>query len=659
MNGGSESTGDSSPPNSASQLHQKSNLNSEGPLRTIAFEPPFKNSIRSSSNVFSAGEHTNPVGQLLPPNREMQVQLNTPLGPAPALRSDPLLSNSTPPLPPAPEEAPAALPTSSDPLSHLLSDPPASAPPQMVTPAENAEQNVENSIPTSHSYPSFGSPGDEHRTKSFSQTFILPASPLSSPRSIHKMVQSPRSVQSQQRILNDYVNEFMAGSSAILPSLEQISPSPKALRKLGRLRAWKKVTEVAAQLLGEHASCQQSLTPEEQMEVKLAHMWGLYRLKRMGELQAECQAMGLHPRTTGSAKKPIGPRAQFIAGMEDSEVLGAPGNTLEEPFIARPTPWVPMALRLIAAEAFPTSGRVNQRADALYCLLSDLESCRKTLESEPGVEIGSTSQVGGLWCISSAQEAQAWQRRVRLSLINLFLYQHSFRLALGQLEEILQELAPSLPGEPQDSPSTAIKDRAPPAELHRCRMEIYSRMGKIFLQMGNLQDAKLNFQKAEEEDIQRANIDSGHTTKSSQIHLNHGLIALAQNEFAAAMTEFDAVIKLERIRQSEQEFSFDAVQNILCLGLEPDERLLVAAVNNYAVCALYTCNLKGAIKYLEDIIREDPVRNMWDAIVFNLSTLYDLDSDNLVSQRKKHVLEQVALRFHLDDIDPQSFRINS
>ena len=50
-------------------------------------------------------------------------------------------------------------------------------------------------------------------------------------------------------------------------------------------------------------------------------------------------------------------------------------------------------------------------------------------------------------------------------------------------------------------------------------------------------------------------------------------------------------------------------------------------------------------------------RNRCDALVFNLCTLYDLSSDNRASARKKRVLQGVAERYMLDDIDPASFRI--
>ena len=42
--------------------------------------------------------------------------------------------------------------------------------------------------------------------------------------------------------------------------------------------------------------------------------------------------------------------------------------------------------------------------------------------------------------------------------------------------------------------------------------------------------------------------------------------------------------------------------------------------------ALYCGQLRRAIETLEDLINSDPQRNLNDTIVFNLSTLYELES---------------------------------
>ena len=80
-------------------------------------------------------------------------------------------------------------------------------------------------------------------------------------------------------------------------------------------------------------------------------------------------------------------------------------------------------------------------------------------------------------------------------------------------------------------------------------------------------------------------------------------------------------------------------------------------MNNYAICAVYICELEKAVTMLENLIREDPTAHMSDVIVFNLCTLYELSCDSKVQTRRKNVLKQVAMRFCLDDVDAHSFRL--
>lgn len=97
-------------------------------------------------------------------------------------------------------------------------------------------------------------------------------------------------------------------------------------------------------------------------------------------------------------------------------------------------------------------------------------------------------------------------------------------------------------------------------------------------------------------------------------------------------------------------------QDLLLLS---EDTLQPIAVNNYAICALYLKRLPDAISTLEQLVRENPPRNMVDAVVFNLCTMYDLSNEPQVALGKKRVLQQVASRYHLEDVLWQSFRLGS
>ena len=75
-------------------------------------------------------------------------------------------------------------------------------------------------------------------------------------------------------------------------------------------------------------------------------------------------------------------------------------------------------------------------------------------------------------------------------------------------------------------------------------------------------------------------------------------------------------------------------------------------MNNYAICAMYTCELALAVNTLESLIRENPAAHMCDVVVFNLSTLYELSCDNKLQVRKKRVLQQVVEELQLTGLIP-------
>lgn len=90
-----------------------------------------------------------------------------------------------------------------------------------------------------------------------------------------------------------------------------------------------------------------------------------------------------------------------------------------------------------------------------------------------------------------------------------------------------------------------------------------------------------------------------------------------------------------------------------------EETVTSAAVNNYAICALYLRRIKLAIDKLENLIKDDPLRHLTDPIVFNLCTLYDLSCSPDISTMKKVVLQKLSSRYHVDDpmLHWRSFRL--
>lgn len=91
-----------------------------------------------------------------------------------------------------------------------------------------------------------------------------------------------------------------------------------------------------------------------------------------------------------------------------------------------------------------------------------------------------------------------------------------------------------------------------------------------------------------------------------------------------------------------------------------EDSVLSAAVNNYAICALYLRRINEAIECLEELIKDDPLSHLIDPIVFNLCTLYDLSCAPDASVIKKMLLQKLSVKYHVDDpmLHWRSFRLN-
>ena len=91
-----------------------------------------------------------------------------------------------------------------------------------------------------------------------------------------------------------------------------------------------------------------------------------------------------------------------------------------------------------------------------------------------------------------------------------------------------------------------------------------------------------------------------------------------------------------------------------------EEVVITAAINNFAICALYRKSISEAIVRFESLIRENPMRYMTDPVIFNLCTLYDLSFAPDVSTNKKKMLQKVASKYHIEDpmVHWRSFRLN-
>lgn len=68
---------------------------------------------------------------------------------------------------------------------------------------------------------------------------------------------------------------------------------------------------------------------------------------------------------------------------------------------------------------------------------------------------------------------------------------------------------------------------------------------------------------------------------------------------------------------------------------------LLQANNNAAVCLLYLGKLKDSLRQLEAMVQQDPRHYLHESVLFNLTTMYELESSRSM-QKKQSLLEAVA-----------------
>jgi len=102
--------------------------------------------------------------------------------------------------------------------------------------------------------------------------------------------------------------------------------------------------------------------------------------------------------------------------------------------------------------------------------------------------------------------------------------------------------------------------------------------------------------------------------------VDKGLIAVAKNDFPEAYVIFQKALHLD-------------TGNTMIL-------------NNMGVCLLYAGKLKDAINLYERAINLNPQKSLNESLLVNLSTLYELESNN--SKAKKYNLLRLINRYKPD-----------
>ncbi|KAK5857118.1 hypothetical protein PBY51_010384 [Eleginops maclovinus] len=248
---------------------------------------------------------------------------------------------------------------------------------------------------------------------------------------------------------------------------------------------------------------------------------------------------------------------------------------------------VPFSMRLLHAELPQYLAKPQEALDRLHNLktvcLAILENLEKGL-AEDGSMISLTQE-------NKQGSLKLWRSRlsrVMYSMANCLLLMKDYVLAVETYHSIIQY------------------------EPHQ-RVQLLSGIGRIFLQIGDVKTAERYFQDVEKA-CQMTGSQPSHTTC---VLMNRAFVYLSQNNYTEAHTSFTEVLKID-----------------------PKNPV---ANNNAAVCLLYLGCLKESLGQLEGLVQQDPALYLHESVLFNLTTMYELESSRS-TQKKQALLEAVACR---------------
>ncbi|RVE66360.1 hypothetical protein OJAV_G00106560 [Oryzias javanicus] len=247
---------------------------------------------------------------------------------------------------------------------------------------------------------------------------------------------------------------------------------------------------------------------------------------------------------------------------------------------------VPFSMRLLHAELPQYLAKPQEALDRLHHLeticLTILDNLEKGL-AEDGSMVTLTQE-------NRQASLKLWRSRlgrVMYSMANCLLLMKDYILAVETYHSIIQY-------EPQQ------------------RVQLLSGIGRIFLQIGDVKMAERYFQ-----DVEKGCQKGGPVTNTTCVLMNRAFVYLSQNNYTEAHTTFLEVLKID-----------------------PKNPV---ANNNAAVCLLYLGRLKESLGQLEGLVQRDPTSYLHESVLFNLTTMYELESSRS-TQKKQALLEAVACR---------------
>ncbi|NXO00660.1 TPC12 protein, partial [Rhinopomastus cyanomelas] len=247
---------------------------------------------------------------------------------------------------------------------------------------------------------------------------------------------------------------------------------------------------------------------------------------------------------------------------------------------------VPFSMRILHAELPQYLGNPQESLNRLHSMKI---ICTKILENlEQGLaEDGSMTNITQENRQASVQLWRSRLGRVMYSMANCLLSMKDYVLAVDAYHTVIKYY-------PQQEP------------------QLLSGIGRIFLQIGDIQTAEKYFQ-----DVEKVTHKLDGLQSQIMVLMNRAFLHLGQNNFAEAHRFFTEILRID---------SSNAVAN-----------------NNAAVCLLYLGKLKDSLRQLEGMVQQDPKHYLHESVLFNLTTMYELESSRSM-QKKQALLEAVSIK---------------
>ncbi|XP_007946317.1 trafficking protein particle complex subunit 12 [Orycteropus afer afer] len=247
---------------------------------------------------------------------------------------------------------------------------------------------------------------------------------------------------------------------------------------------------------------------------------------------------------------------------------------------------VPFSMRILYAELQQYLGNPQESLDRLHRMKT---ICSKILTNlEQGLaEDGSMSNITQENRQASIQLWRSRLGRVMYSMANCLLMMKDYVLAVDAYHSVIKYY-------PEQEP------------------QLLSGIGRIFLQIGDIKTAEKYFQ-----DVEKVTQKLDQLQGKIMVLMNRAFLHLGQNNFAEAHKFFTEILRIEPT---------NAVAN-----------------NNAAVCLLYLGKLKDSLRQLEAMVQQDPKHYLHESVLFNLTTMYELESSRSM-QKKQSLLEAVAVK---------------